>query len=142
MRRKQGGGQLAHFFHNAGFGQCLFEWYRVSYECTRCHVLVAWKRNSTGNRPSPDASLTCHTGRARSSLLYQNTQCYLGMPCFQEHLLSFCQFFRYFSMEKHSTTVTRCAVASCQARRRSRCAKTAARAASRRCRRRCWPGWC
>lgn len=76
MRRKQGGS--LRILHNAGFGQCLFQWYRVSYECTRCQVLVARKRNS-GNKnkhrhQGPFLTRPWHliTGGARSSLLYQN----------------------------------------------------------------------
>lgn len=88
-----------------------------------------------------DASLTPHHRRSQVFFIVSKTM----LPwnaMFSGTFVVILPIFLLFLHGKHSTTVTRCAIASCQARRRSRCAKTAARAASGRCRRRCWPGWC
>lgn len=86
----------------------------VSYECTGCHVLVARKRNSTGNKAVSDASLTCHTGRARSSFFVSKHNATLECHVFR----NICSHFANFAVISpwkafhHGDQVRRCVLTS------------------------------
>ena len=91
MRRKQWGS--LRIFHNAGFGQCLFQCYRVSYECTHSQVLVARKRNSTGKRPF--LTHPWHVTQVEPGLLY----CIKNNATLECHVFrNICSHFANFSV--------------------------------------------